>query len=319
MTMDAVELARIDALLKQYGLAQYREDILPQGSPCIAIALLDPPSVPVPDLPDVPVGASKVGGDPDLPPGFAWPARDDGHAGFFLQVALADLPAAPWNPFPARGMFYVFCHDDQRAFWDPPGWEVVWWDGDAATLRRVERDVQAQNPLIGGDSFFSFSVARPITFRAGMDFPPGTSQDWDWINEFERRTRADDPEVLTRYFDFRIDAADPGAAADTRVGHGPFFHPIGRLLGHTDARIREDLALASRGARERFTDHAWRRAHRDELAREGASWRQLLRLFSSTATDYTGPCDASPIYLMARDAGSRPWTPSGPVIGLASS
>lgn len=317
--MEPTETARIDALLENRNLAQYRNEILPLGSPCIAIALKDPPSVPVPDLPPVPIGASKIGGDPDLPPGFAWPAREDGAAGFYLQIALADLPRATWNPFPSQGMLFLFCHNDQRAFWDPPGWEVVWWNGEPASLVRTPRDVQAQNPLIAESDFFGFSVARPITFRAGTDFPPGTSQDWDWINEFERRTRDSDSEALNRYFDFVIDAADPGAAADRAAGHGPYFHPIGRLLGHTDRSIREDLAVAARGLPDRYTDYDWRRTHREELAKEGAAWRQLMRLFSSTAIEYMSPCDAAPNYLMARDTGARPWMPDGGIVGLASS
>lgn len=308
MSPDAAESARLDALLEDFGLAPFRDEILARASPCIAIALKDSPPVAVPDLPPVPLGASKVGGDPDLPAGFAWPSREDGLAGFYLQIAMADLPVAAWNPFPERGMCYVFCHDDQRAFWDHPGWEVVWWEGDPATLQRVPRDVQAQNPLIGESSFFGFSVARPLTFRAGTDFPPGTSQDWEWVNDFERRTRGHDPEALNRYFDCVIDAADPGAAKD----------PIGRLLGHTDARIRENLVLADRGASDRYRDHEWRKAHREALARDGAAWRQFLRLFSSSAIEYMSPCDAAPNYLMARDTGERPWKPAGPVIGLAA-
>lgn len=140
----------------------------------------------------------------------------------------------------------------------------------------------------------------------------------DWINEFERGTRDTDNEALTRYFDFVIDAADPGAAADRAAGHGPYFHTIGRLLGHTDGGIREELTLAARGASDRFSDYDWRRAHRDELAKEGASWRQLMRLFSSTAIEYQSPCDAAPNYLMAQDTGSRPWTPGGGIFGLVS-
>jgi len=312
-------MARIGALLESHQLARYRDDILSRGSPCVAIALKDPPSASLPDLPPVRIGSSKIGGDPDLPPGFAWPVGDDGQAGFYLQIVLADLPRASWNPFPSQGMLFVFCHDDQRAFWDPPGWEVVWWNGDPASLVRTPRDVPALNPLVGESVFFSTSLSRPLTFRAGTDFPPGSQSDWDWINAFERRTRDSDGEALNRYFDFVIDAADPGAAADRAAGRGPYFHPIGRLLGHTDSSIREELTLAARGASDRFRDYDWRRAHRDELAKEGASWRQLMRLFSSTAIEYMSPCDAAPNYLMAQDTGARPWTPGGGIVGLASS
>ena len=48
----------------------------------------------------------------------------------------------------------------------------------------------------------------------------------------------------------------------------PIFHPIGRLLGHTDGSMREGLALADRGASDRYTDFAWRRAHREEQTKK---------------------------------------------------
>lgn len=292
--MSAAESRRIDALLERFALTQHRSEILALASPCISLALIDPPSVPEPDLPRVAIGASKVGGEPDLPTDAAWPANEQGRAGFFLQIALGDLPVAPWNPLPAQGMFYLFCHDDSRAYRDPPGWEVVWWRGEPAGLRRITRELAPLNSWVGESSFFTESVARPLAFRAGTDFPPGSSGDWDFINDFERRTRASDPGALDRYFEFRLHAADPGAEQDSARGRGPYFHPIGRLLGHTDLSLIKDDA------------------------RSEASCRQFLRLESNPATRYMSPFDAAPVFLMARDAGVRPWAPSGGIIGLAA-
>ena len=312
------ERTRLETLLARFELTPYRDEILALGSPCISMALVDPPSVPEPDLPPVAIGHSKVGGDPDLPPGVAWPADEQGRAGFFLQIALADLPVAPWNPLPASGMCYLFCHDDSRPFWDPPGWEVVWWQGNPGELQRRKPEPDLLNSWVGENSFFTTSVARPLTFRAGTDFPPGSSQDWEFVNDLERRTRDSDPDVLDRYFEFVLQAADPGVDADRARGRGPYFHPIGRLLGHTDPTQRENMALLGRGAMEKLRDSEWRREHRQELAKEGAAWRQFLRLEANSATRYMGPCDASPVFVIARDEGLRPWMPLRAVVDPAA-
>lgn len=293
MSFGTEETARIDALLARFDLMRYRERIVAQASPCVAVALVDPPSVPEPDLPPVPIGASKVGGEPDLPVGARWPESEQGRAGFFLQIALGDLPRGEWNPLPARGMVYLFCHDDQRTFYDPPGWELLWWDG-AGTLARAPRrnDVIAEQLAT---QFFMESVARPLALRAATDFPPASPDDWSFLHELEREARASgDENVLDRYFEFHDLATDPGREADLARARGPFFHPIGRLLGYSDGDYQSKLPHAP----------------------EQARWRQFLRVESNPATGYMGPCDARPILVMAPDPGTRPWMPAGSVFGL---
>jgi uncharacterized protein YwqG len=63
------------------------------------------------------VGASKLGGLPDLPEDVAWPhAKWPGHEDeamtFFGQVALCDLDASVW-PGPREGLVSFFCHQDR--------------------------------------------------------------------------------------------------------------------------------------------------------------------------------------------------------------
>jgi hypothetical protein len=311
------EHARVVELLERYDLLPYRDRILEQAQPCIAMNLEAPPVERPSHWPLPPMGASKVGGLPDLPANFPWPVRGGCRAGFFLQIALADLPVVDWNPWPARGMVYVFCHDDTAAFFDPPSWELLYFDGPGAAL---ERGVAPAEPLQVESYFFEASDPRRIVFSPGTDFTPGSQRDWSWfVNPLQHAGEArKDPDVLDRYFEFATIAADPDVEANRRKGHGPFYFPVGRLFGHTDRSLRQDLTLVATGNQKHSDDWGYRRAHAAELDRLGSAWRQIMRLESNPATDHTSPYDAAPVYVMAKDPGTRPWMPSGLVYGLAA-
>ncbi len=76
----------------------------------------------------VPVGASKVGGLPDLPPGFRWPAGGDCHAiynddtggtdrlaGFLAQINFAEVAhTEAGRELPAEGLLSFFCFQEHR-------------------------------------------------------------------------------------------------------------------------------------------------------------------------------------------------------------
>ena len=64
------------------------------------------------------VGASKLGGLPDLPPRLAWPKWKTGHLTFVAQVNLAELPAN--ELLPRVGMLSFFYDREQSAWgFDP--------------------------------------------------------------------------------------------------------------------------------------------------------------------------------------------------------
>jgi uncharacterized protein YwqG len=64
------------------------------------------------------VGASKLGGSPDLPPKITWPRWKTGYLTFVAQVNLAELPAC--DSFPTVGMLSFFYDREQSAWgFDP--------------------------------------------------------------------------------------------------------------------------------------------------------------------------------------------------------
>jgi uncharacterized protein (TIGR02996 family) len=85
------------------------------------------------------VGASKLGGRPDLPPGTNWPKWRKEPLAFLAQFNLADLRASPvCGELPAAGVLSVFYAGDDKAFdnSDKGGWRVFHFPHAPALARR---------------------------------------------------------------------------------------------------------------------------------------------------------------------------------------
>lgn len=67
---------------------------------------------------EIPVGLNKLGGEPDVPPGFLWPMRKDRPLAFVAQINLGQIPAVPESKLPSRGILSFF-YDDQVWGFDP--------------------------------------------------------------------------------------------------------------------------------------------------------------------------------------------------------
>lgn len=74
----------------------------------------------------VEAGASKVGGLPDVPAGFAWPEDDQGEPmALVCQISLAQVAPHADTPLPPSGMLYLFSiYDADRAY----SGEIEDWD-----------------------------------------------------------------------------------------------------------------------------------------------------------------------------------------------
>lgn len=88
------------------------------------------------------IGASKLGGWPDLPAGVEWPMIDGRGLAFLGQFALADVPVAEGEAsMPRRGLLSIF-YDYAEQPWgsypgDRDGWQVLYWE-NAEGLERAE-------------------------------------------------------------------------------------------------------------------------------------------------------------------------------------
>ncbi len=90
-------------LIDAHGLTPCRDAIAALLRPAIGLRSRAPTDA------DLAVGATRVGGTPDLPAGVAWPEGEDGPLLFVLQVRLADVSALDLaGRLPEDGLLSVF-------------------------------------------------------------------------------------------------------------------------------------------------------------------------------------------------------------------
>jgi hypothetical protein len=176
------------------------------------------------------VGASRLGGLPDLPSGTAWPAIDGALLSFILQIDLATAPARARGPLPPRGVLSLFIgqNDSTRNV------EHLLLLSPRAGLRRCKppSDATFRDDQTG--------VVDPI----GLELAPTLS-----LPDYE----SDELAALTARHELANDALDRYIATQSRLA------PSGlavALLGYP-AGARAAANAAKRHAREARSPDAW--------------------------------------------------------------
>ncbi|HEY4241816.1 MAG TPA: YwqG family protein [Kofleriaceae bacterium] len=171
-----------------------REQILPMIQPAIAI---DATPVAAADALDeaieqLPLGASRFGGIPDLPPGAAWPMREDVPMEFVAQLRLVDVaPLDPLGRLPARGSLLFFynsqwvCSDADR---NGACCAVLFHDGPDDTLVRTpppriqfqgEYDREPRTtPRVHGMESLAFTATESAPASVSPWAPEGSEAGW---------------------------------------------------------------------------------------------------------------------------------------------
>jgi uncharacterized protein YwqG len=78
------------------------------------------------------IGASRLGGNPDLPPDTPWPACQDIPMSFIAQINLAAIdPYDLYHVLPPKGLLSFFYDSKQQIYGDQPddrrGWKVMYF------------------------------------------------------------------------------------------------------------------------------------------------------------------------------------------------
>jgi uncharacterized protein YwqG len=115
-----------------------------------------------------PIGASKVGGLPDLPAELAWPSWRNGPLDFLAQVNLADIAGAE-NDLPSEGLLSFFYDADAQPWGFEPGdlggAAVVYSTGSL-----VRRDGEgAGEPFPERSMRFELGIGLPTVEGGGLD------------------------------------------------------------------------------------------------------------------------------------------------------
>jgi uncharacterized protein (TIGR02996 family) len=186
--MDIVGLTIIEKI-QQSGLRKWRDELLAVARPALRIEVKeanfdDPPPTPE-DM-----GITRLGGDPDLPVGTAFPTAADGTPLHFLsQFNLADLQGTiAGRAFPDTGLISIFriqvegdcaCYIDQVDF---P--RLVRFTPSGTRLARVPRPAEPKEP--------------PAPFRPGLRLVetmrlPGEFYKWPNVSiTYEQASALDD-------------------------------------------------------------------------------------------------------------------------------
>lgn len=221
------------------------------------------------------VGASKLGGLPDLPPGVLWPEWKGLPQSFIAQIRLVDIhPYDAEGLLPASGMLWFFYDARQETFGDDPndrgGWRVFYIGGDSLKLRRVPAPANLPETS-------RFQAGR-IRFASEITLPQQPSLElanFDWSDEEQKKY-----EVLLSTF--------PNPADHAAMHH--------RMLGHPDT-IQDDMRLQCQLISHGVTDVNDPQAKRLE---PGANDWQLLLQVDSDASLNMRWADAGMLYYWVR-------------------
>ncbi|WP_159067649.1 DUF1963 domain-containing protein [Paenibacillus ihuae] len=132
-------MREIRMMLKEAGLGQYWDELKYQILPGFYM-------VPkMTDEADIKLGASKIGGHPDVPSTFQWPSWKTHPMSFVAQINLEEFPMNLVNPeYPATGILYFFYVYDYEVWYnddydsDMINNNVVYYVPETAELVRMK-------------------------------------------------------------------------------------------------------------------------------------------------------------------------------------
>lgn len=199
------------------------------------------------------VGASKLGGLPDLPAGTPWPTWQGLPQSFIAQIRLEDVRQYDVEKvLPQSGMLWFFYDAKQETYGDDPanrgGWAVL-YDQSSPALQRTS----APASLPAGSRFRACAVTFATEVTLAQN-PQLEIAQCDWSDEEQQKYE-------------QILSAFPDAADRAKAQH--------HLLGFPDTiqdDMREQCQLVAHGV----TDSDDPRAQ--QLAQGTMAWRLLLQV-----------------------------------------
>lgn len=225
------------------------------------------------------IGASKIGGTPDLPMEMVWPEWNSIPLAFIAQIKLNDISAYDHEGvLPHSGMLYFFYHECDESFsyslkryGSPLPWRVLYFDGDTAQLQHASElaDLPEENRFAPCAVEFTREITvppfeSPFIKRLGLDY-----------RAFSRGAAPETREEADRYMELTKKMHDLYEAP-----------PIHRLLGYPepvqgDPFIECQLFSNDLGWAEVQTN----RTVASQLERDASDWCLLLQIDSDPAAN----------------------------------
>jgi uncharacterized protein YwqG len=204
---------------------------------------------------DLSIGASRIGGEPDVSSNFKWPERNDVPQSFIAQIYLEDVHQYDTHGIlPSHGMLWFFYDAKQETYGADPvdrgGWSVIFSDDYAGIERRAgPANLPAESQL----KACTVSFASEITLSQNPKLEiPG----FDWTDDEVQKY-----ETLLSTF--------PNADDHSAVHH--------QLLGNPQT-IQDDMRLECQFASHGIKDINEPRAA--EISKGANEWQLLLQIDS---------------------------------------
>lgn len=166
-------------LLKNAGLDRVVEEIARVSMPCVNIT-----AFPAEDA-VIPIGASKLGGLPDVPVNFQWPMWNDKPLAFLAQFNLAEVASTECaRPLPGSGMLSFF-YEVEGPWASPPSeylgaWRVFYFSPGELHRTSLHKD-------LADDAHFK---ACAVDFAEGISIPDIYSPEVDFLHLTEDETHS---------------------------------------------------------------------------------------------------------------------------------
>jgi uncharacterized protein YwqG len=149
----------IISLAKKAGLEAHSEKLSKLLRPSIAITTQPA------DESKLATGASKFGGLPDLPPGFAWPSYHGRPLSFIAQIRMKDTaPHDTEKLLPPTGLLSFFYDEKQWEEGEPyeaGRWHVHYHQGEESVLKRADAPAGLEHTYKAASLAFALEMMLP--------------------------------------------------------------------------------------------------------------------------------------------------------------
>ena len=204
----------------------------------------------------LPIGASKLGGSPDLPAGVKWPEWKGLPQSFIAQIHLADVhPFDTEKLLPPTGMLWFFYDAQQQTFGAEPadrgGWHIIFNKDEQTQLQRTSPPASLPSAAQFQPCTITFTSEITLSQQPQLEIP-----NFDWTAEEQQKY-----ETLLSTFPTPADHASPQ----------------NRLLGFPNT-IQDDMRLQCQLTSHGITDPNDPRVA--DLSKDAMSWQLLLQIDS---------------------------------------
>ena len=180
----AAKRLEAETLIRQHAPARLQEQLIALLRPAVALTATRA------DDAQIPVGASKFGGAPDVPADFEWPTWNEKPLGFLAQINLEEV--APFDVdglLPKSGVLSFFCYMAEEQDWphgdakQKDGWRVFHFS--TGHWIRQEVPLAALSELPFGCAQITFEVTTSLPAHPGTVSDTQTCvNDWPGWEEF---------------------------------------------------------------------------------------------------------------------------------------